>query len=52
MGFLLTVGADVEHASFLVISQVAIVIGGRNFFCGDTWVNATGLERCTAYQIG
>ncbi|XP_048236227.1 uncharacterized protein LOC8274884 isoform X2 [Ricinus communis] len=32
--------------------EVAIVIGGRNFFCGDTWVTATGLDRRTAYQIG
>lgn len=32
--------------------EVAIVVGARNFFCGDTWVTATGLERCTAYQIG
>ncbi|KAJ8537709.1 hypothetical protein K7X08_014249 [Anisodus acutangulus] len=32
--------------------EVAIVVGGRNFFCGDTWVNSTGLDRCTAYQIG
>ncbi|KAL3754074.1 hypothetical protein ACJRO7_001336 [Eucalyptus globulus] len=32
--------------------QVAIVVGGRNFFCGNTWVTATGLDRCTAYQIG
>ncbi|KAF5473769.1 hypothetical protein F2P56_005730 [Juglans regia] len=32
--------------------EVAIVVGGRNFFCGDTWVTTTGLERCTAYQIG
>ncbi|GMY25085.1 Uridylate kinase [Fagus crenata] len=32
--------------------EVAIVVGGRNFFCGDTWVTSTGLERCTAYQIG
>ncbi|GAV63814.1 AA_kinase domain-containing protein/Myb_DNA-bind_4 domain-containing protein [Cephalotus follicularis] len=32
--------------------QVAIVVGGRNFFCGDTWVTATGSDRCTAYQIG
>jgi uridylate kinase len=35
-----------------VIFQVAIVVGGRNFFCGDAWVTATGLERCTAYQVG
>ncbi|MBA0702556.1 hypothetical protein Goari_022316, partial [Gossypium aridum] len=32
--------------------EVAIVVGGRNFFCGDTWVAATGLDRSTAYQIG
>ncbi|KAL6998143.1 hypothetical protein U1Q18_008270 [Sarracenia purpurea var. burkii] len=32
--------------------EVAIVVGGRNFFCGDTWVTTTGLDRCTAYQIG
>ncbi|KAK6942698.1 Aspartate/glutamate/uridylate kinase [Dillenia turbinata] len=32
--------------------EVAIVVGGRNFFCGETWVNATGLDRSTAYQIG
>ena len=37
---------------FGVIFQVAIVVGGRNFFCGDTWVTATGLDRSTAYQIG
>ncbi|OMO96753.1 Aspartate/glutamate/uridylate kinase [Corchorus capsularis] len=32
--------------------QVAIVVGGRNFFCGDSWVSATGFDRPTAYQIG
>ncbi|KAK6126358.1 hypothetical protein DH2020_039930 [Rehmannia glutinosa] len=32
--------------------EVAIVVGGRNFFCGDAWVTSTGLDRCTAYQIG
>ncbi|OVA19433.1 Aspartate/glutamate/uridylate kinase [Macleaya cordata] len=32
--------------------EVAIVVGGRNFFCGDSWVAATGLDRSTAYQIG
>ncbi|KAK4783163.1 hypothetical protein SAY86_007537 [Trapa natans] len=32
--------------------EVAIVVGGSNFFCGESWVTATGLERCTAYQIG
>ncbi|CAL1386924.1 unnamed protein product [Linum trigynum] len=32
--------------------EVAIVVGGRNFFCGDSWISATGLDRPTAYQIG
>ncbi|XP_050380391.1 uridylate kinase PUMPKIN, chloroplastic [Argentina anserina] len=32
--------------------EVAIVIGGRNFFCGNTWVNETGLDRSVAYQTG
>ncbi|XP_065855446.1 uncharacterized protein [Euphorbia lathyris] len=32
--------------------EVAIVVGGRNFFCGDTWVTETGSDRRTAYQIG
>ncbi|XP_022144804.1 uncharacterized protein LOC111014396 [Momordica charantia] len=32
--------------------EVAIVVGGRNFFCGNSWVTTTGLDRCTAYQIG
>ncbi|PIA43426.1 hypothetical protein AQUCO_01900072v1 [Aquilegia coerulea] len=32
--------------------EVAIVLGGRNFFCGDSWVTSTGLDRSTAYQIG
>jgi uridylate kinase len=31
--------------------QVAIVVGSRNFFCGSTWVTATGLDRTTAYHI-
>ncbi|KAL3646838.1 hypothetical protein CASFOL_009382 [Castilleja foliolosa] len=25
--------------------EVAIVVGGRNFFCGDAWVTSTGLDR-------
>lgn len=32
--------------------EVAIVVGGRNFFCGETWVASTDYDRCTAYQIG
>ncbi|XP_050210812.1 uncharacterized protein LOC126661091 [Mercurialis annua] len=32
--------------------EVAIVVGGRNFFCGDSWISATGLDKPMAYQIG
>ncbi|PNT18288.1 hypothetical protein POPTR_010G233500v4 [Populus trichocarpa] len=32
--------------------EIAIVLGGRNFFCGESWISATGLERPTACQIG
>ncbi|KAF5470067.1 hypothetical protein F2P56_010612 [Juglans regia] len=45
------VAKEIESASRLGV-EVAIVVGGRNFFSGDTWVSATGLDRPTAYQIG
>ncbi|XP_015583703.1 uncharacterized protein LOC8263586 isoform X2 [Ricinus communis] len=32
--------------------EIAIVVGGGNFFCGDSWISATGLDRPMAYQIG
>ncbi|ERN05877.1 uncharacterized protein LOC18434064 isoform X2 [Amborella trichopoda] len=32
--------------------EVAIVVGGRNFFCGESWTAATGLDRTAADQIG
>ncbi|KAI3522916.1 hypothetical protein L1887_00968 [Cichorium endivia] len=32
--------------------EVAIVVGGCNFFHGDTWVTENSLDRTTAYQIG
>ncbi|PKA52460.1 uridylate kinase [Apostasia shenzhenica] len=32
--------------------EAAIVVGGRNFFCGDTWIAATVTDRATTYQIG
>ncbi|KAB5552317.1 hypothetical protein DKX38_009628 [Salix brachista] len=32
--------------------EIAIVVGARNFFCGDTWLSITGSHRRTAYQIG
>ncbi|XP_025652761.1 uridylate kinase PUMPKIN, chloroplastic-like [Arachis hypogaea] len=45
------ISREVAIASHLGV-EVAIIGGGRNFFCGDAWVAATGLERCTAYQVG
>ncbi|ESR49938.1 hypothetical protein CICLE_v10033666mg, partial [Citrus x clementina] len=35
-----------------VLHMVAIVLRGRNFFCGDSWLSDTGFDRPTAYQIG
>uniref|UniRef100_A0A0D6R6P9 UMP kinase n=1 Tax=Araucaria cunninghamii TaxID=56994 RepID=A0A0D6R6P9_ARACU len=32
--------------------EVAIIVGGRNFFCGSSWVGSTGLDRAAADQIG
>ncbi|GLJ56127.1 hypothetical protein SUGI_1204930 [Cryptomeria japonica] len=32
--------------------EVAIIVGGRNFFCGSSWVGSTGLDRASADQIG
>ncbi|XP_047064370.1 uncharacterized protein LOC124672140 [Lolium rigidum] len=32
--------------------EVAIVIGGRNVFCSDTWVAATGTDRASTHPIG
>ncbi|XP_010243337.1 PREDICTED: uncharacterized protein LOC104587412 isoform X2 [Nelumbo nucifera] len=48
---IMMIAREVATACHLGV-EVAIVIGGRNFFCGDTWVTATGLDRSTAYQIG
>ncbi|XP_051113816.1 uncharacterized protein LOC127239622 [Andrographis paniculata] len=45
------IAKEVSLACFAGV-EVAIVVGGRNFFCGDTWVTSTGFDRCTAYQIG
>ncbi|XVF23409.1 hypothetical protein REPUB_Repub13aG0035400 [Reevesia pubescens] len=45
------IAREIETACRLGV-EVAIVVGGRNFFCGDSWVSATGLDRPTAYRIG
>ncbi|XP_008813118.1 uncharacterized protein LOC103723839 [Phoenix dactylifera] len=31
--------------------EVAVVVGGRNFFSSDSWIAATGIDRATTYQI-
>ncbi|XP_026447724.1 uncharacterized protein LOC113348200 [Papaver somniferum] len=46
----LLIAREVARACSLGV-EVDIILGGRNFFCGDTWVTATGLERST-YQLG
>jgi hypothetical protein len=33
-------------------NKVAIVMGGRNVFCADTWVAATGTDRASTHTIG
>ncbi|KAK6929114.1 Myb/SANT-like DNA-binding domain 4 [Dillenia turbinata] len=47
----LQIAREVSTACRLGV-EVAIVVGGRNFFCGDSWVSATDLDRATACQIG
>ncbi|XP_062184566.1 uncharacterized protein LOC133888370 isoform X2 [Phragmites australis] len=32
--------------------EVAIVVGGRNIFCGEDWVAATGTDRASTYPVG
>ncbi|KAG8064415.1 hypothetical protein GUJ93_ZPchr0004g40168 [Zizania palustris] len=32
--------------------EVSIVVGGRNIFCSDNWVSATGTDRASTYPIG
>uniref|UniRef100_A0ACD5UAL6 Uncharacterized protein n=1 Tax=Avena sativa TaxID=4498 RepID=A0ACD5UAL6_AVESA len=32
--------------------QVSIVMGGRNVFCADSWVAATGTDRASTHPIG
>lgn len=48
---ILLIAREVAVASRIGV-EVAIVVGGRNFFCGDTWVAATDTDRAAAYQIG
>ncbi|XP_010558214.1 PREDICTED: uncharacterized protein LOC104826936 isoform X2 [Tarenaya hassleriana] len=31
--------------------KVAVVVGSRNLFCGDTWISSNGLDRTTGYHI-
>ncbi|XP_020571437.1 uncharacterized protein LOC110018458 isoform X2 [Phalaenopsis equestris] len=47
---MMLIAKEVAMASRVGV-EVAIVVGGRNFFCGDTWVEVTGIDRSTTYQI-
>ncbi|KAK8938553.1 hypothetical protein KSP39_PZI011415 [Platanthera zijinensis] len=47
---MMLIAREVAMASRVGV-EVAIVVGCRNFFCGDTWVAATA-DRSTAYQVG
>ncbi|KAL5973569.1 hypothetical protein ACLOJK_030220 [Asimina triloba] len=48
---MMLIAKEVSTATRLGV-EVAIVTGGRNFFCGDTWVATAGIDRTTAYQLG
>ncbi|GAB4833492.1 hypothetical protein Ancab_031736 [Ancistrocladus abbreviatus] len=48
---ILLIASEVAMACRLGV-QVALVVGGRNFFCGEAWITATGSDRTTTYQIG
>ncbi|KAI0515769.1 hypothetical protein KFK09_008436 [Dendrobium nobile] len=48
---LMLIAREVALASRVGV-EVAIVVGGRNFFCGNSWVATTGTDRATTYQIG
>ncbi|XP_020253291.1 uncharacterized protein LOC109830448 isoform X2 [Asparagus officinalis] len=48
---IMLIAREVAMASRVGV-EVAVVLGGRNFFCSDTWLAATGTDRGTAYQIG
>ncbi|KAG6487375.1 hypothetical protein ZIOFF_055961 [Zingiber officinale] len=32
--------------------EVAVVVGGRNYFCGDTWMTTIGIDKSSTFQIG
>ncbi|KAL0905442.1 hypothetical protein M5K25_023862 [Dendrobium thyrsiflorum] len=48
---MMLIAREVAMASRVGV-EVAIVVGCRNFFCGDAWLASTDTDRTTAYQIG
>lgn len=48
---IMLIAREVAYANRLGV-EVAIVVGGSNLFCPQTWLGATSLDRATACQIG
>ncbi|XP_020111550.1 uncharacterized protein LOC109726396 isoform X2 [Ananas comosus] len=47
---IMLISREIQMANRLGV-QVAVVVGGRNIFCGDSWVATAGIDRATTYQI-
>nr|CAB3449913.1 unnamed protein product [Digitaria exilis] len=48
---IMLIAREVQVASLRGV-QVAIVVGSRNMYCGDTWASETGIERAATNPIG
>ncbi|XP_062219180.1 uncharacterized protein LOC133919016 isoform X2 [Phragmites australis] len=48
---IMLIAREVQVASLHGV-QVAIVVGSRNIYCGDTWAAETGIERAATCPIG
>ncbi|KAK3154232.1 hypothetical protein QOZ80_2BG0187970 [Eleusine coracana subsp. coracana] len=48
---IMLIAREVQVASLHGV-QVAIVVGSRNIYCGDSWAAATGIGRAATYPIG
>ncbi|CAN6238286.1 unnamed protein product [Urochloa humidicola] len=45
------IAREVQVASLRGV-QVAVAVGSRNIYCGDTWAAETGIERAATCQVG
>nr|CAB3446744.1 unnamed protein product [Digitaria exilis] len=48
---IMLIAREVQVASLRGV-QVAIVVGSRNIYCGDTWAAETGIQRAATNPIG